>query len=218
MLVVRRVDAKSEDLLDPSNAVWRKAKSRAAIVMSQAALTVQANDYVRLSWEGRPYAAVRAMQASALHNGKGIFFRLAWDDDTKDHSISDINQFVDAAAVMFPIAPDAQIVGMSSTGKPVNAWLWRADWKQPKNVTAEGQSTTQRRDDPALAAKAKHTRGRWYLVISRSLDTRRAPSNTAVLKPGTTAKVGFAIWNGANQERAGIKAFSGEWEDLEIEA
>jgi DMSO reductase family type II enzyme heme b subunit len=38
------------------------------------------------------------------------------------------------------------------------------------------------------------------------------------LGPGDTGKVAFAVWQGANQERGGLKATSLDWEPLEIEA
>ena len=141
-----------------------------------------------------------------------------WRVAEPDKQIADIDQFVDAAAVLFPVVPDAPLIGMGAEGKPVNAWLWRADWEQPKNVVAEGMGTTERRDDPALASKAKHQRKRWEVVISRSLDGKGSPAGTVRLEPGVTSKVAFAVWQGSNQERAGIKAFSPAWQELEIEA
>lgn len=214
---VKRVDAKKEELLDPAGAAWRKSRG-SKVVLSPTPLDIQPTEYVRVSWRGRAYGKVPSMRVSALHNGRDIFFRLVWEDDSADSKIADTNQFVDAAAVLFPIAADAPLIGMGSKGKPVNAWFWRADWERPKNVAAEGMGTTQRRDDPALAAKARHTRGQWDVVISRSLDGKRAPKGTATLQAGTTSKIAFAIWQGANQERAGVKAFSLDWQELQIEA
>ncbi len=216
-MLVKRVKVNREDLLDPTNEAWRRIRG-SKTVLSPIPLEMQAAEYVRVSWTGRPYGQVPSIRVSGLHNGRDIFFRLVWVDGSKDEAIADINQFVDAAAVLFPVAPDASLIGMGSKGKPVNAWLWRADWEQPKNVTAEGMGTTQRREDTALNSKALHTRGRWQVVISRSLNGKGAPQGTAALAPGGTSKVAFAIWQGANQERAGIKAFSPDWQELEIEA
>ncbi len=216
-MLVQRVDAKSEALLDPASPAWRRARPTKA-VLSPTPLDIQTTEYVLVSWKGRPYGTVTSMQVSALHNGRDIFFRLVWEDDSVDGKIADINQFVDAAAVMFPLAPDAPLIGMGTTGKPVNAWFWRADWERPQNVAAEGMGTTQRREDPALASKARHTRGRWDVVLSRSLGGKGAPDGTIVLTPGAVSKVAFAVWQGANQERAGIKAFSLDWQELQIEA
>jgi ethylbenzene hydroxylase subunit gamma/complex iron-sulfur molybdoenzyme family reductase subunit gamma len=216
-MLVQRVDAKSEELLDPAGAVWRRTRA-SNVVLSPTPVEMQPTEYVRVSWKGRPYGTVPSMRVSALHNGRDIFFRLVWADDSADGKIADINEFVDAAAVLFPVAADAPLIGMGIKGKPVNAWFWRADWERPQNVAAEGMGTTQRREDPALASKARHTRGRWDVVLSRSLDGKGAPAGTIVLAPGATSKVAFAVWQGANQERAGVKAFSLDWQELQIEA
>ncbi len=216
-MLVQRIDAKREELLDPASAAWRKAKTN-TVVLSPTPIDMQPTEYVRVSWKGRPYGKASSMRVSALHNGEQIFFRLLWTDETEDMKIADINQFVDAAAVLFPLVEDAPLLGMGTKGKPVNAWMWRADWERPKNVAAEGMGTTQRRDDPALGSQARHTRGRWDLVLTRSLNGTGSPEGTAALAPGTVTKIAFAVWQGANQERAGIKAFSPDWQELQIEA
>jgi DMSO reductase family type II enzyme heme b subunit len=216
-MLTKRVKAKSADLLDPGNQAWGQAPA-STVVLSPTPLEMQPTEYVRVSWTGRPYGNAASIQARSLHNGDQIFFRLVWQDDSEDAKIADINQFVDAAAVLFPIASDAPLIGMGSKGKPVNAWLWRADWEQPKNVAAEGMGSTQRRDDPALAANARHQRGRWDVIITRPLNGKGSPAGTVALRPGTSTKIAFAVWQGANQERAGIKAFSPDWQELQIEA
>ena len=216
-MLTKRVRADSKQLLDPSNPAWRLARA-SWVVLSATPVEMQPTEYVRVSWKGRPYGQVSSMRVSSLHNGRDIFFRLVWEDDSLDAKIADINQFVDAAAVLFPVAPDAPLIGMGTAGKPVNAWFWRPDWERPKNVAAEGMGTTQRREDPALASKARHTRGRWDVVLSRSFNGTASPEGTVPLAPGTVSKVAFAVWQGANQERAGVKAFSPDWQELQIEA
>jgi DMSO reductase family type II enzyme heme b subunit len=216
-MLAQRVDATSEELLDSASPVWRQASVQ-TFVLSPTPLDMQPTEYVRVSWRGRPYGTLPSMRVSALHNGQHIFFRLVWQDDTVDGRITDINQFVDAAAVLFPVVADAPLLGMGGKGKPVNGWLWRSDWERPQNMAAEGVGTTQRREDAALASQARHTRGRWDVVLSRSMNGKGAPEGTVVLAPGAAWKVAFAVWQGANQERAGIKAFSLDWQNLQIEA
>ena len=216
-MLSKHVKAKKAELLDPGGAAWKQAAA-STVVLSPTPLEMQPTDYVRVSWTSRPYGKASSMQVSSLHNGDQIFFRLVWQDDSQDVKIADINQFVDAAAVLFPLVEDAPLIGMGIKGKPVNAWFWRADWEQPKNVAAEGMGSTERRDDPALASRARHQRGRWDVIIARPLNGKSSPAGTVTLQPGTTTKVAFAIWQGANQERAGIKAFSPDWQELQIEA
>ena len=38
------------------------------------------------------------------------------------------------------------------------------------------------------------------------------------LAPGGAVKIGFAVWEGSNGERAGVKSFSKEWRELALEA
>jgi DMSO reductase family type II enzyme heme b subunit len=216
-MLSKRVRADSKQLLEPSNPAWRLARA-SRVILSPTPLEMQPTDYVRVSWTSRPYGKASSMRVSSLHNGDQIFFRLVWQDDSSDRKIADIDQFVDAAAVLFPIAEDAPLFGMGSKDKPVNAWFWRADWEQPKNVAAEGMGSTQRRDDPALASSARHQRGRWDVIIARSLNGKGSPVGTVALRPGASTKIAFAVWQGANQERAGIKAFSPDWQELRIEA
>ena len=214
---VKRVQAKTEELLDLGSDLWKKAGTN-NVVLSPTPLDMQPTEYVRNSWRGRPYGIASSVRVSAVHNGNEIFFRLQWQDESSDGQIADINQFVDAAAVLFPVSEDAPLLGMGTKGKPVNAWLWRADWERPKNVAIEGMGTTQRRDDSALASAARHARGRWDLVVSRTFNGRSSPKGTIALAPGTVSKVAFAIWQGGNQERAGVKAFSPDWQELQIDA
>ncbi len=214
---VSRVEAKDEELLSADSKAWQEAPV-IEVVLSPTPLEMQPTEYIRVARNGRPYGAVSSMKVSALHNGSSVFFHLVWQDDAEDGPIKDINQFADAAAVMFPIAEDAPLIGMGIKGKPVNVWLWRADWDRPKNVAAEGMGSTVRRSDPALSSAVRHTDGQWDLIVGRSLEMKAAPSGTVELAPGAASKIAFAVWQGSEQERAGLKAFSPDWQDLELDA
>lgn len=214
---VERVDAATEELTNLEGAAWGRVASE-QVVMSPTPLNMQPTDYVRVSREGRPYGEVSSVDVRALHNGDAIFFRLGWKDETEDDAPKDINQFSDAAAVIFPVNGQAPLFGMGIEGKPVNIWLWRADWERPSNVAAEGMGTTQRRDDPVLAASARYGGGRWDIVVGRSFATDGSPPGTVALVPGNATQIGFAIWQGSNDERSGIKAFSPTWHELALDA
>jgi DMSO reductase family type II enzyme heme b subunit len=105
---------------------------------------------------------------------------------------------------------------MGSPREPVNAWYWRPDLEEPYSVTAQGTGTTRRTADPDLSATGAHSGGEWRVVIRRRLSS--AAADYVNLGPGDTGKVAFAVWQGANQERGGLKATSLDWEPLEIEA
>ena len=55
------------------------------------------------------------------------------------------------------------------------------------------------------------------MVFSRPLHVGGAEGGGVEFAPGARTKVAFAVWNGSNGERAGIKAFSQTWLSLKIE-
>ena len=73
-----------------------------------------------------------------------------------------------------------------------------------------------RHPDGFLEAGAQYADGEWAVVIARPLAVR---GDAAVpLAPGQKGKVGFAVWQGSDRERAGLKAVTLDWQPLEIEA
>ena len=81
--------------------------------------------------------------------------------------------------------------------------------------TATGLGTTVRHKNGSLSAAGSFEAGNWHVVISRLFSVRG--DGVAVLRLGQTGKVGFAVWQGSNQERAGIKAVTLDWQPLEIQ-
>ncbi len=175
----------------------------------------QPSMYVLNAWKERPYGLTSQVRVAAAHNGEALFFRLSWQDETKDDSMGDTDRFTDAAAVLIPIRRDAPLQAMGSPEQPVNAWYWRPDLESPLSVTASGLGTTVRHQNASLTASASYGRGGWQVVISRPF----AVEGDAVvpLHRGMTTKVAFAVWQGSNQDRAGVKAATLEWQPLEIE-
>ncbi len=96
-----------------------------------------------------------------------MFFRLSWQDETKNDKIPDTDRFPDAAAVLFPVRLDAPLQVMGSREQPVNAWYWRPDLEEPLSVTATGIGTSVRETNGSLAADASYGEGGWQVVISR---------------------------------------------------
>jgi complex iron-sulfur molybdoenzyme family reductase subunit gamma len=101
----------------------------------------------------------------------------------------------------------------------VNAWQWRADMPEGtgRNVTAEGLGTSMESPRNILRTGSLWKAGHWAVVFSRALHTTEADGGGAEFTPASESKVAFAVWNGSNGERAGIKAFSQTWLALKIE-
>ena len=200
--------------MDPAAPEWAAAPEE-TLPLQPAPWASQPSEYARNAWKDRPYGQTGAVRVAAAHNGEALFFRLSWQDETKDEGIHDTTQFADAAAVLLPARGDAPLQTMGSPEQPVNAWYWRADLEAPLAITATGLGTTVRSKDGSLSAAGSFEAGNWHVVISRPLSVRG--DGVAVLRPGQTGKVGFAVWQGANQERAGIKAVTLDWQPLEIQ-
>jgi len=163
---------------------------------------------------------VRELAVQAAHNGREIFLRLSWQDDTKNTEIKDNDIFPDACGILLPLnGGDPPIDEMGSKDAPVNAWYWRADSKdQGRNVIARGLGTTEYTQKCAVVCKSTWAENSWAVVIARPLAVPESKDETVQLAPGTTVKVGFAVWEGSNGERAGVKSFSKEWRELALQA
>ncbi len=214
MVTAIRLDAATSRLLEPDEDAWRQVREE-TLALEPTPLSAQPSGYVRAAWKGRPHGVTPELSVAAAHNGKAVFFRLHWRDESADEAISDTDRFADAAAVLFPLRDDAPLTSMGSPDQPVNAWYWRPDLEQPLNVTAAGLGTTVRQPDGGLEAGARHAEGEWAVVISRPFAARGDAA--APLAPGRPGKVAFAVWQGSNKERAGLKAATLDWQPLEIE-
>lgn len=215
MVKVQRVSAGDAALLDPESPEWDGVRG-SELTLKPTPITAQPSQYIQEKWKETPYGVSSSVTVRAAHNGERLYFHLSWTDATNDKAILDTDQFADAAAVLFPVNGDAPLQSMGSPQAPVNAWYWRPDIEEPFSITAQGTGTTRRTQDPELGASGIHSRGAWRLVIRRRLDSPEA--EYVSLAPGVSAKVGFAVWQGSNQERGGLKAVTLDWEQLEIEA
>ena len=192
--------------LDGGSSSWQSAPE-ARIGLDPAPVAMAAavsSTLARSTGHGR----VRELRVRALHDGESVALRLEWADPTRDDLIDDLDKFVDAAAVMFPLAPDSEALTMGSSGAPVNIWLWKADRAEPFDVVARGYSTSRKRpaSTSGLEAEARHDGAGWQLVLRRPLATHAA--ETAGLAPGETSRLAFAIWDGSKAERSGQKSTS----------
>jgi DMSO reductase family type II enzyme heme b subunit len=208
-----------ESLLDPISTHWDKSQV-AEITMLPAPLAMVAHlsPFMALN---KDHGKVNKLWVRVIHNRGKLSIHLSWADDSKNHDPKDLDEFVDAAAVMFPLTEGANAITMGDSENPVNAWFWKADQPQPFDVIAHGFGTSQKRsaEPSGLKANASYKDGKWHVVFQRPLRISLISSKHVSFAPGPDAKLNmaFAIWEGANNERSAQKAFSGTWTTIGID-
>lgn len=215
-----KIDASAEQLLDPSNAAWNAIPGE-SLEMAATPLANQPSEYIKASRDERKIGKVHELKVQSAHNGSEIFFRLSWSDDTKNRAITDTNMFPDGCGILMPVnGGDPPIDEMGSKDAPVNAWFWRADLEgdEAHNTVAHGLGTTQFSKNSPIRARAAWDADAWAVVFVRPLAVPELPEEATQLTPGGAVKIGFAVWEGSNGERAGVKSFSKEWRDLTLSA
>lgn len=206
-MLAKRVSAQKSTLLNPDATVWGGAVAE-KIALVPAPVTMQPSKYIQGKWKDGGFGRTAEVSCKAVHNGKDIAFRLEWAAASPKQNRVDNNDFPDAAALLFPLTKDASLIMGAETG-PVNIWYWRADRPQvAKSNLAMGIGTSKVVEEGAIASAARHKGGRWSVVLTRAM---AVGENAALFAAGGKINIAFAIWQGANAERAGLKAFSPQW-------
>ncbi len=215
----KKVSFPRERLLDPAAVEWTNIPGE-PLKLDATPLANQPSEYIKASRDERQIGKVRNLLVQTAHNGSDIFFRLTWEDANQNVAITDTNTFPDGCGILMPLkGGDPPIDEMGSKDFPVNAWYWRADLKdQPHNTTAQGLGSTQFSKSCPIQTKSLYGNGAWAVVFVRALAVPAQAEETTQLSAGATVKVGFAVWEGSNGERAGLKSFSKEWRELSLEA
>lgn len=194
----------NKTLLNPAAPQW----DRAPVVhlgLQGTEASAQPSRYIRTAWAGKRIGAVRSVSAKAAHNGQSLFFRLEWADPTHNPDYGDGSAFPDAAAVLFPVDSSAPLGMMGSPGEGIEAWYWRANHDAfAERLAFRGFATETRQPGPPIQSSATWSAGRWSVVIG------------APLAQGIKPSVAFAIWEGSNQERAGLHSYTPEWQELVV--
>ncbi|MCX7148226.1 MAG: ethylbenzene dehydrogenase-related protein [Rhodocyclales bacterium] len=201
---IRVLSVAGVDAASPDAAIWKKAP--AAQVALQPAFPGHG------SIVGTPVA--ERLTAQVVRAGDRLFVKLAWNDRTANTAIKDTGQFVDGAAVQFPVNGKASTTPFM--GDPVNAvnvWHWLANG-HTENLVAKGFGTSTLVPFEGLKSTGVRTDSGWAVVLSRSLKVKS--DEGASLQGKSTMPIAFAVWDGENQERDGLKAVTLEWWQLKF--
>jgi DMSO reductase family type II enzyme heme b subunit len=216
MPIVRKTNETKVTLLNPKAGAWQSAEA-VQVNLQPTPVGMQPSEYIQSTVAQADVGAIKTLNVRALHNQAELFFRLEWEDPNQDVDISDPSAFADGAAILFPFGSDAPLITMGSLDQPVNQWHWRADLQKPYNVTTAGLGTTYRTPQSFIEAGALWENGTWAVVFARPLQTPD-PDNYLPFTVGQTIKAAFAVWQGSQKERAGLKSYSPTWTEFILEA
>ncbi|MGB5831398.1 MAG: ethylbenzene dehydrogenase-related protein [Thiohalocapsa sp.] len=212
-----------------------------AIVPAQVSLRVS-DDPQDMLWERVPEYQVQLLPAPSVHDSvklrqaqagpsiplyfsvasdrKRLYIKLRWVDQTRDQETL-TDRFRDGAAVQMALkAGDATSYMMGSADMPVNIWYWRSDSDRAENLGVGGfGSTTTLPVQPVSVQSHYHTArmpqdNQWTLVMSRPLE--QEGEYTARFEPGSVQPLAFAVWQGADQQRDGLKRTSPGWINVDL--
>ena len=186
-------------LADPRWPGWNAIAS-AAVPLKPVALESQPTAYLRSVWKDRDYGQVAEGQVKAASDGERLYLRVEWPDDPAPNG-----EFQDAVSAVFPTNGSGVLATMGDAEKPLSLWFWEHGRPEALRLTARGPGVFRKEARDGVAAEGVLADGRWSVVLS-------GPAVAA-----ENGKVGLAVWNGSNEERAGLAAVSREWLQLEME-
>lgn len=210
-----RLRLATRTLLNPGASQWAKVPTE-EVGMGGPPLHKQPSRYIRTVWAGKAVGAVRSLTVQAAHNRDHIAFRLEWRDATENRDYGGGSVFPDAAAVLLPANGDAPLDSMGTPEAPTVISHWRANAPdgEAEDLVGTGLGVFEAAQATSSRARGRWQNGCWTVVLARSLKAGRGGGGLA---PGGRAQVGFAVWEGSSQERAGLSSVSKQWLEMDIE-
>lgn len=143
-----------------------------------------------------------------------FYIRLHWKDATEDRS-STVDKFRDGVAVQYALNDvDTSYMMGSSHDDPVNIWYWRSDQDQIDSLAAGGYGTTTMLSQQNVAGASAYftdevpENREWHVVMSRPFET---DGEYDVNFDRDIVPMGFAVWQGSENERDGNKRVTHTW-------
>jgi len=196
----------------PDAAQWAQSE-RQSVDMIATPLAMQPTGYVIKSWTDKPYGRVTKLNVEAIHDGATFAIRLSWEVPPATERGND---FPPAVAFALPVKALPPLALMGTADAPMHILRWQGGRHAGvRSILAKGIGTSDHGPDVGQKGTVKQEGNRYTVVITRALG---AGTGAAPLKPGATTKIGFAAWDGGNEERGGIKSFSTDWIDLALDA
>lgn len=193
---------------DPRFSGWSKAGAE-SINMIPTPMAMQPTAYIRNSRADMPHGQVSSLSVASVHDGETLAIYLSWQGVSPEGG-----DFPDSVAVAMPVKGNPMLVLMGAKDAPLHILHWKAG-KGVKSMQAAGIGLSDPGPRVKISSEAKTEGDRWHVVLTRAMGKG---ADIAPVFPGAAQKVGFAVWTGANDERAGLKAFSIDWVPFDVEA
>lgn len=204
MITTRVTDI--EKFRDPQSDGWAGVSNN-RVVLDKTPLALQPNEYIRTSWKNRTYGETDHLDFASVHDGKEIAFRLEWRNPIQHQR--------DAVAIAIPISGEPPLVTMGMQDAPMHILHWVGREKNVRSTIAAGIGTSRAGGNVGQSGVVHWQDGVRQAVLTRRLGQVK---EAAPLEPGMETLFAIALWRGANDERAGIKAYSITWNDLQLGA
>jgi hypothetical protein len=103
----------------PDSPIWRRGRG------AMVPLTTQTVALPRLL-----QVSVSRVVVHSVNDGNQIAILMEWLDPTRDVRATRVDEFRDAAAILFPVGVNVPNVCMGVPGQLTNLWHWKADWQE----------------------------------------------------------------------------------------
>jgi DMSO reductase family type II enzyme heme b subunit len=181
---------------------WAAAQA-AQLSLTPVPLEAQPNAYIKTAWADRAYGTVPEVRVAAACDDGQLHVQLEWEDPAAEQG-----EFPDAAAVFFPFDENAPAHTIGADGHPVTLWYWRSTASEAQVVEASGPGVFRpvaATGASSVGVAAALSGGRWSVAFTGPVSS---------LEPAR--KLGVVVWNGSNEERAGLGAVTAEWVPVEL--
>ncbi|MDP5220196.1 dimethylsulfide dehydrogenase [Ruegeria sp. 2205SS24-7] len=192
---------------DPDDIIWERLPEY-RVSMSPAP-AVHESVELRVNYEAEP----SFLYMTLARTSERFYVRLRWVDDTPNAATA-FDKFRDGAAVQFALgSDDTSYVMGDGPDSAVNIWYWLPGGNTVQNLAAGGPGSTTVLDEQPVSGDSQYINNEgdpneWTVVMSRPIQSEGA-HNASLTRD--TVPIAFAVWQGADKERDGLKRVSDGW-------
>ncbi len=240
LLAVTPLSLAAETIIEANTALLQSGDVVKVAKIPDGIYLRDTNDPDDIIWERLPEYRVQVLPAPAVHpsvelrvnyddpgyyvylhlarTSERLYVRMRWRDDTHDTATTK-DRFRDAAAVQFSLGDDATSYLMGSgPQEAVNIWYWPGDGTPVQNLAAGGYGSTTILPSQSVTGDAHYENNdgdpnEWAVVMSRPLAVE---GDFEASFRRYEVPVAFAVWQGSDGQRDGLKHVSDGWVILDM--